>query len=422
MNTTSLFPALALSLAAVFTAQAQDSSTTATPAFIERLVNEAVTTHPKAQAAQERANAARAAIGMVRLWQDPQAGLGFMAARQSMRQDDGDIVAGVEQMLPRAGLYKAEKRKAEAEHLAQGAGVQLTSNELGLSVAQAALELALADELIALQAENIRWLETIVRTAEERAKNPDASGTETLRLQGELAAKQQTLGVAQRQRTQFARALNVMLGRGAETPWQFLSLPTSTSPLPGIATLQARMERLNPQLTAMRHMADSAQAETDAARQRKKPVFSVGVETSSYSGGDLRSTMFMVRMSLPWFNRSAYQADIAKAEQSRLAAQSDLAAQQRELVTQLSALVTEAENNQQLVDGYTKDVLPRMEKAVETLQNAWISSKATLLDVLDARRALLDARQEQKRALAARHVAIHGLSAITGTLAKPSAK
>ena len=57
-------------------------------------------------------------------------------------------------------------------------------------------------------------------------------------------------------------------------------------------------------------------------------------------------------------------------------------------------------------------------QALATLQNAWVSSKATLLEVLDARRLLLDARQEQKRALAARHAASYALSALIGGLTK----
>jgi len=67
-------------------------------------------------------------------------------------------------------------------------------------------------------------------------------------------------------------------------------------------------------------------------------------------------------------------------------------------------------------------VLPKTEKTVETLQNAWVSSKATLLEVLEARRALLQARQEQKRALAAQNVATQALSALTGSLVTPSTR
>lgn len=410
-----------LSLTAALYSRAGDTSE-ASPIIVEKLVREAITAHPKAQAARQRTEAAYAAIGSVRLWQDPQIGLGYMAASKMMQRDDGDIIASADQMLPRLGLYKAEKRKASAEYLATGAAVQVTTNELGLAVAQATLELALADEIIDLQAENLRWLKTIVSTAEERAKNPDSSATETLRLQGELSMREQTLSAARRQRAQFARTLNILLGRSPEEGWKELRLPSVIPQLPSTAALKIRLERSNPQLMAMRHMAEGAEADADAAREKKKPIFSVGIQANSYSGGDLRSTALMLKMSLPWLNRSAYRADIAKADQLLKAAQSDIEAEQRELYTQLTALMTDADNNQQLVKSYNTEVLPRTAEAVETLQNAWISSKATLLDVLDARRSLLSAKQDQKRALAARHVAYHSLSALTGSLVKTSSK
>ena len=86
---------------------------------------------------------------------------------------------------------------------------------MGLSVSQAVLELALADELIRLQTENLAWLQTIVETAAERAKNPDATATESLRLESELAMRTQTLASLKRQRAQFATTLNLLLGRCA---------------------------------------------------------------------------------------------------------------------------------------------------------------------------------------------------------------
>ena len=419
MNRFHLFSALALAcaLADTTTIQAESPGHPASTDFITHLVNEAVATHPKVQAARERSAAALAAVGAVRLWEDPQAGIGFMAARRSMRQDNGDTSLSLEQMLPRPGLYKAEKRKAEADFQAQRAVELLTANDLGLATAQATLELALADELIRLQAEDTAWLATAEHTAEERAKNPDASGTEALRLQSELAMKQQALDAARRQRAQYARALNILTGRSIGTPWQELSLPQAVAPVAGMAALQGRMAAMNPQLASMRQMAASAQADADAARERRKPVFSAGIQTSNYSGsGDLRSTQLMIKMSLPWFNSSGYGADIAMADRVRLAARSDLAAGERELQMQLTALTTEAENDLRMVETYNQDVLPKAEKTLETLQSAWLSSKSTLLDVLDARRALLGARQEKQRALAARHAAVWSLNALTGSL------
>jgi outer membrane protein TolC len=421
MHITPSIAALALALAA--TAQAADSTTPASPIFIQRLVSEAVTKHPKVGAAEARTQAATSAVRGVRLWQDPQVGLGLMAASNVNRQVNGDILASIDQPLPRLSLYKAEKRKANADELAQKATQRQTANELGLSVAQAVLELALADEVIRLQAENLAWLGTIVKTAEERAKNPNATATETLRLESEFAVRAQTLASARRQRTQFATTLNLLLVRPPETPWAPLILPVQAEEIFNSIALKVRLERDNPQLDAMRHQVEGAQAEADAARARKKPVFSLGTQYFTYSRGTINDSMlvFGFKMTLPWFNSRVYKADIERAENLQAASQKDLDAEQRELYTQLTALITEAKNQQKLAEAYTDEVLPKTEQALATLQNAWVSSKATLLEVLDARRLLLDARQEQKRALAARHAASYSLSALVGGLTKTPA-
>jgi cobalt-zinc-cadmium efflux system outer membrane protein len=407
---------LALALAA--TAHAADSPTPATPFFIQRLVSEAVAKHPKVGAAEARTQAAASAVRGVRLWQDPQVGFGLMAANNMNRQVNGDILASIDQPLPRLNLYKAEKRRANAEEKAQQATQRQTANELGLSVAQATLELTLADEVIRLQAENLTWLQTIVKTAAERAKNPEGSATETLRLESELAVRAQTLASARRQRTQFATTLNLLLVRPPDTPWAALTLPGQAAELYNAISFKVRLEHDNPQLDAMRHQVEGAQAEADAARARRKPVFSVGTQFFTYSRGTINDSMLVLgfKMTLPWFNSRVYKADIARAENLRDASQRDLDAGKRELYTQLTALITEARNQQQLAEAYASEVVPKSEQAVATLQNAWVSSKATLLEVLDARRLLLDARQEQKRALAARHVASYSLTALTGGL------
>lgn len=416
MHTSCYWPALMLALA--ITAHADD----VTPQFINRLIHEAVTTHPSIEAAEARTQAATSGIGAIRLWEDPQLGLGTLFANQMNRQVNGDMLAGIDQMLPRPKLYQAEKRRAIAEQQVQEAARRQTANELALSVAQAVLELALADEVVRLQTENVSWLQTIVKTAEERAKSPDASATETLRLESELAMQTQTLAAAKRQRSQYATTLSLLLGRSVEHQWQPLALPVKAQAVLNAIALKVRMEHNNPRLAGLRHQAEGAQATADAAREKRKPVFSAGVQVYGYSQGNSNDMMTMVtlKMTLPWFNRSAYKADIARAESQRNAAQSDLAAEQRMLYTQITSMLTLAENNRRLADAYTSEVLPKSEKTVETLQNAWVSSKATLLEVLEARRALLQARQEQKRALAAQNVAAQALAALTGSLGTPS--
>ena len=146
-----------------------------------------------------------------------------------MRMDDGDIMVGLDQVLPRKRLFNAEKRRATAEQQVQEATRQQTEVELGLTVGQTVLELALADELIRLQSENLIWLKTIVGIAEERAKNPDATATESLRLESELALRTQTLASLKRQRVQYSATLNLLLSRATDTAILSLALDNSPS-------------------------------------------------------------------------------------------------------------------------------------------------------------------------------------------------
>lgn len=411
-----------LVLAVALSAQAADAATPATTAYISRLIQEAVSTHPSIEAAQARMQATNSAIGAVRLWEDPQLGLGTLFGSRMSRQNRGDIMVGISQMLPRPKLYHAEKRRAIEDHLAQVETRRQTANELALNVAQTTLELALADDVVRLQTENVGWLQALVKTAEERAKNPNASATEPLRLESELAVQVQMLESARRQRMQYATTLNLLLGRAADTPWPALALTGEAEQHPSAIALKVRLERDNPQLAAMRHQIAGAQADADAAHEKRKPAFSIGVQTYAYSQGssDNVMTMLTVGMTLPWFNRSVYRADIARAESQRSAAESDFAAEQRALHIKLTVLLTEVENNHRLADAYAQEVLPKTAKTVETLENAWISSRATLLDVLDARRALLQASLEQRRARASQQVASQALTALTGNLVPTS--
>jgi outer membrane protein TolC len=409
-----IFRNLPLTIGFVTTAFAGESPVSATAEFIARLAAEAQRSHPKIQAERARTEAALAGITAIRLWEDPDAIFGVTAASRAMQMDDGDVRVGVEQKLPRTGVYRAEVRRAAAESQAQDAMRRLSANELALSVAQAALELALADEVIGLQADDVRWLETIVGTALERVKDPNATAAEPLRLEGELALRSQRLEAARRERAQFERNLNILLGRNPNAHWPALVLPSEARVPKSVSALRAKLEADNPMLAGLRYKIDSATAEEDAFRERQKPTFAVGVESSIYSrDADVKETMLSMRVSLPWFNRAAYRADVARAERLKAAAQSDLAAQQRELFAKLTQLLTQAENSLRIVTAYSSDVLPKAGKALDVTRSAWVSSKATLLEVLDSRRALLEARQEQKRASAAFHVALHSLAALT---------
>ena len=56
---------------------------------------------------------------------------------------------------------------------------------------------------------------------------------------------------------------------------------------------------------------------------------------------------------------------------------------------------------------------------MQATEGAWISSKATLLEVLEARRTLLNARLEQRRFLAAQRAALETFRSIIPPTTQP---
>ncbi|MBN9689039.1 MAG: hypothetical protein J0M24_02280, partial [Verrucomicrobia bacterium] len=63
--------------------------------YLDALRAEVRTNHPSVAAAQARVLAANAGVRAVRLWEDPTANAGIMAANREFRSDNGDLIVGV---------------------------------------------------------------------------------------------------------------------------------------------------------------------------------------------------------------------------------------------------------------------------------------------------------------------------------------
>lgn len=380
--------------------------------FLDTLRAEVRTNHPSVAAAQARVLAAEAGVRAVRLWEDPMAGLGFMAADREMRMGDGDIMFGVEQMLPRRKLYEARKARAGAERAIFEAETRTAALTLETIVAQSAIELALVDEMLAIETNQLVWLESMAVNAGEKLKDPMANASEPLRIESEVAQERQKIDTTQRQRIRLARQLNILLGRDSDAAWPNLRLPESATLTPGLSDELARLYQVNPMLQALLNTAEAAKSEIEVARRERSPIFSVGVESSVYSGGDFRQATVGAKMTLPWFNKSVYRANTDRAIQQQAAAEKEAEALARRLRGEAVAAHTEAETSARQAKTISEEVIPRAGKAVESTQNAWISSKASIFEVLDARRSLLNARVEERRSVAAHRGALEILRSI----------
>ena len=381
--------------------------------FLSALRTEAARNHPSAVAGKYKATAATQDTRSVRLWNDPMVGFGFMGASQMMRADDGDIMFGIEQALPKPGMFDAQRRKAEAMGRAE-LEISLTASlAAGTEGTRSAIEVALADESIRLQQAQIDWLTAMVENARQMAADPMGSSSDALRMETELAKEKQMLDAARRGRDGFAQKLNLTLGRPLDSPWPALKLPTTPPPVPLAKAEIARIPHANSRVRAMKEMAGAANAETRLADRERLPEIAVGVDTQLYSGnGDIQSTTFGVKMSLPWFNDSSYQAKIDAAKSRELSATQDVEAMRREVAAMVLTTVTEAANAAAQARAYSGEIHDKAQTASKSIEAAWISSKAPLTDLLDSARTLFSIRLEQRRMIAMQLAALEELQTL----------
>jgi outer membrane protein TolC len=175
----------------------------------------------------------------------------------------------------------------------------------------------------------------------------------------------------------------------------------------------ARIPHANPRVRAMKEMAGAANAETRMADRERLPEIAVGVDTQLYSGtGDIQSTTFGVKMSLPWFNDPSYQAKIDAAKSREHSATQDVEAMRREIAAMVLTAVTEAANAAAQARAYSGEIQEKAITASKSIEAAWISSKAPLTDLLDSSRTLFSIRLEQRRMIAMQLAALEELQTL----------
>jgi outer membrane protein TolC len=160
----------------------------------------------------------------------------------------------------------------------------------------------------------------------------------------------------------------------------------------------------------MRSMAREAAASVAVARRGRHPRAMVGLGAQNYSGsGEFRQAMVELSFTIPWFNSGKYRAEIRREEDRRAAAEFDVADMELAVREETRALVVASEAARREARIYQEEIIPRSEQALASAESAWMTGKGMFLEVLEARRMLLDARLNLARAVADQYEALSEL-------------
>ena len=392
---------LTISAGATAVALAAETNTIqVTPAFINALAEEARTNNPALRAAAARVEAASLNTGTVFTWDDPMARFGVMGAERSMRRDDGDLLYGVEQKLPLWGKPQAARRMAQAGAKIGEATATLRNQELKRDLAKAVFKTALADRTIALDRDDLHWLDTLLETTKRRYETGDATQAEVLRLQNEHSRRANQLETDTQLLGQARMNLNRMLSRPLESPWPELQLPSVAGPVRYNEQLVKFAIQYEPELKLRAEEIHEAEAAVDVSRRARLPDLAAGAEMRQYSGdGDFRQSMVTLSVNLPWGNRKRYRVAIERDEARLRATRLDAADYELGLRNEVHSLTVRIDAARREALLYRDQIMPRSDAALASTRAAWETGRGMFRDVLEARRMIVEAQLMQSRAV-----------------------
>ena len=378
-----------------------------TAAFLNQLSEEARTNHPSLRAARARVDASVANTQSVRVWEDPRFEFGGMLAEERMRSEEGDLLYGVEQMLPLFGKPRAGRRMAEAGAATAAATADAEFQQLRRDIAMAALRTALAHRTVEIGAQDLAWVETQVEVVQRRYETGDATQFDVLRLQNERATRETRLQTDREQLRQEHVNLNRMLNRPLDSPWAILDLPEVAGPVAYSSKLVELAVRYEPELIVHREEIREAEAAVEVARRERYPDIALSGELRQYSGsGEARQGMVALSLNIPWGNRGRYRAAIRREQENVKAAQLEAADFELGLRSDIHNLTVKIDAARREALTYRDQIVPRSEAALESARGAWEAGRGGLRDVLDARRMLLDAELMEARAVTEQYQAM----------------
>lgn len=330
---------------------------------------------------------------------DPRLSFGEFIEEVQTRTGPQQRRLGLSQAFPWPGKLDAKANLATRQ--AEGAWEQVEQVRLRAArrieetfheYAFLARELAITTELLGL----MQGLEPVVQG---RIRG-GAGQEDLLRLQVEIGRLEDDVAsITQRRPALSARladAMNMPLRGGAEP----LPLPELIAPPPSSRDTTALVEQAlssSPRLAVLERRLEAAQAAEELTKYKRRPEFAARVDyidTGDALGGGTQGSgddpLFVgISLSLPVWT-SSYSAAEREARHSVRAARSRLEDARSTLNADINEEVYRVDDSQRRLQLYRESLIPRARESLQLTTVSYRAGSASVLDLLDSERALLE--------------------------------
>ena len=275
-----------------------------------------------------------------------------------------------------------------------------------------------AQEKLSLAREDLKLAEATLDTVAKRVSAGKAAATEESRAAVELASARLRVGSLQRQLKIASHRLAATWGSRRAGFKRAVGDLEKTSPLPPSDDLTDGLQQ-NPELARWAAEVRQRRAALALAKARAVPDVTVGVGYRHFRDTEEndRAVRVSVGIPVPVFDRN--RGAIAKAKFGVLKARAEQDAAETALRADLEEAYQTLAGAHEEATSLQDEVLPAARAAHEAARRSFGAGKTEFLDVVDAQRTWVSAREQCVEALAAYHQAVADVEGLIGRPLKP---
>lgn len=394
---------------------AQDSTLT-----LESAIGLAVATHPLVRAAAAAVRSAEGSRTTARSVGNPvfshQAEAASSATAGAGPAIEREVMTSV--MLPLDPLFQLVPRASQAGALVRAARADLAATRRDVALDAASAFFAAAGATVRVDAlKDVRtWLDSLVGYTQARVREGASAEVDLIRLQVEQLRTETDLAMAQadaaRARAQLAVAVGVdsfTIDLGADTACNCPQPPSRDALLALARTRRPEILAADARLSAAR---------SGVSLERTRFLRDIGIMAGVKTMGTERVAVTGLSLPIPLFDQN--RGETRRADSERRMAEFQREQVRRQVDADVNAshvAATTLTGNADLSNGA---LVRRAEEARRIAEAAYREGATPLFQVLDAARALAEARQVSYAAIAARQQSVLQLNAAIGVTDLPA--
>jgi len=384
---------------------------------VDRVIETALATNPRIGAAREMVSAARGSRRTARSWTNPS--FSYQTEEMDVAGAHGTATTAREAMwtgmLPLAPIYQLGSRAARANAELRGAEADFRTarREIALRATSTFFTAALAQVSVdGLQEVGI-WLDSLVAYTRTRVHEGAAAEVDLIRLQVEQDRAGTDLAIARAEVAHSRADLASLIGTDsfAINPVVATRLSLTPTNSAGFDVLMSQAKSRRPEIAAANARVEAASAGVSLERQTVFRELGVMAGVKRMLGD--ASIVAGLTMPLPIFDQN--RGEIQRAEAGRRIAAFDRESAERQVVAEVRAAYAAVTMLGAQVSRIDRSMLQRAEESRRIAEGAYREGATSLTQVLDAARALVDARNVYYRAVFARNQSLIELNAAIGS-------